>query len=180
MVSCRSWQWNQVVGSAGQNSGSLTATAFTLTVGGAGAVGGGRPDRAAATACCMCSWMAASNSCCCDDVVMLWPGWEYWVNSTTTGGMRTVSPTQQQQREKMLAGDTGCNWCRLQVCLVSEREKKILIFCDTTAAKKKQQTVSQVRPTVRRIRTVPDGTVGEWYANGFNDSTITQTRADWR
>ncbi len=88
--------------------------------------------------------------------------------------MRTVSPTQQQQREKMLAGGTGCNWCRLQVCPVSEREEKILLFCDTTAAKKQQQqTVSQVRPTVRQIRTVPDGMVGEWYANGVNDSTNT-------
>ncbi len=28
--------WNQVCGSAGQNSGSYTATALTLTVGGAG------------------------------------------------------------------------------------------------------------------------------------------------
>ncbi len=57
---------------------------------------------------------------------------------------------------------------------VSERDKKnSCSFCDTTDGKKIQlQTVSQVRPTVRRIRTVPDGTVGEGCANGVNESTI--------
>jgi hypothetical protein len=40
--------------------------------------------------------------------------------------------------------------------------------------KKQWQTVSQVRPTVLRIRTVPDWTAGERYANGVNNSTNTQ------
>ncbi len=43
LLNAASAWWNQVVGSAGQKSGSFTATALTLTVGGASAAAGGMP-----------------------------------------------------------------------------------------------------------------------------------------
>ncbi len=86
-----------------------------------------------------------------------------------------MPPIQQQHRVKCLwevPDVTGAN-CRLSV-----REKKIPAILRHHGGKKKQwRTVSQVRPTVLRIRTVPDWTAGERYANGANNSTNTQ---HWR
>ncbi len=124
--------WNQVCGSAGQNSGSFTAMALTLTVGGAGAAGTGIPASAAWTACCMCSCIAASNSCCCCGDVIVWPGWADW-QSTTIEDFCTCARLQRLQRVMCVLGGTVCRADFLPTCacaLVTERKK------NSTAQKK--------------------------------------------
>ncbi len=65
---------NHVFGSAVQNSGSLTATALTVTAGGAGVGCCGKFASAALTASWMCCCTAFSNSSCCSGVMVAWLG----------------------------------------------------------------------------------------------------------
>jgi hypothetical protein len=120
--------WNQVCGSAGQNSVSFTATALMLTVGGAGAAGLGMPASAAWTACCMCSCIAASNSCCCCGDVNVWPGWAGW-QSTTIEDFCTCASLQRLQRVMCVLGVMVCRadlllYVRLRTCTGKREEKK--------------------------------------------------------
>ena len=71
--------------------------------------------------------------------------------------MERVTCSQQQQREIMPAGGTGCNGCVFEFSATPTNG----------SGRKKTTTVAvvAVRPTVRRIRTVPDGTEGENNAN---------------
>jgi hypothetical protein len=68
----------------------------------------------------MCCWIAASNSCCCC-------------------GVDRDTYVTIKQREKMLAGGTGCDGCSLQVQFVSgKKEKKFTCYFATLGTEKKQ------------------------------------------
>jgi hypothetical protein len=74
--------------------------------------------------------------------------------------------SQQQQREKCLREVPGVTGAVFE------------FYCDTNERIRKKKTTAAaavaVRPTIRRIRTVPDGTEGEKNANCVTKNTTTQ------
>ena len=102
----------------------------------------------------------------------MWPGWECW-NYLQQQRRRAerVTCSQQQQREECLLEVPGVTGAFAFFFFYLRHQRT-----DPKKKQKKTMTVAvvAVRPTVRRIRTVPDGTEGEKYANC--ETTITTTQ----
>ncbi len=71
----------------------------------------------------------------------------------------------------MLAGGTGCDGCSLQAQFVSgqKKTKYTCYICDTQNRKKNNDELCRKCGPRLRIRPVPDGTVGESYANSVSE-----------